>query len=131
MSDSEPEVGAITEIDGVKATEITKNVREDWVSELSDKLEDISAVTEVIVDIASENWQEVDLAVELSHEPLNQLDGIVITANLKSIGKQINNIVKNDTYASANIVENTVTPPELINNNRYKNPYYIVTVSYP
>lgn len=123
------DVGVVTSIDGKNITEITSTNRKKWADSLSDKLLNISEVTDVFIEDANSSYTSIDIAVEISHT-VHQ-SNVMITESLQSITKQIKAVLENDRYASINIVENTVQAPERVQTDIYTNPYYRVTVHYP
>lgn len=122
-------IGGIKEIDGVDIKDIDVSNRKEWSKDLCKKLEDIDPIVNSFIDTANQSHTNVTIVAELDHS--DNFKGYKIQANLKSIGQRIRYILENDKYASANIMDNVISPPELIEDDIYEGYYYFITVKYP
>jgi hypothetical protein len=89
----------------------------------------IDPIIDSFVDRANRKYTDVTIVAELNHS--ENFKGFKIQSNLKSVGQRIRNTVDNDKYASANIMDNIIIPPELIEDDIYEGFYYFITVKYP
>lgn len=127
MSDK---IGGIKEIDGINISDIDKSNRKEWSDSLCDKLEEnIEPIVDSFVDSANRNHTNVTVVAELDHT--ENFRGFEIQYSLKSVGQKIRSELEDDKYASANVVDNIISPPELIEDNIYEGYYYFITVKYP
>lgn len=140
MSDESNGIGVITHIDGTQIEDITPQHREQWAEQLKQKLQEIESVAEVETYPKDANNQEVEIVVGVERTKKRGYsdDRYYLEANTHSISQRIMNKVREDEYAGANIVDpQLLSSPESVGENRrngrgiYKNPRYVVYVSYP
>lgn len=126
MAKEDKKIGVITEIDGKSSNQISEEDRKKWAKELCRKLENLEGVTQAFID--DYHMSDFRIAAELEAKEMH--DGFKILPELRVLGKNIKEVVDDDKYASANIVENTIEPPE--KSEAYHNSkYYLISISYP
>lgn len=128
MSETDSTVGVITGIDGIDANDIDKDIRKKWVRQLQDELETLTGLEEVVVASAAPDFTEVLLVAVIDSE--ESYSGYTIDHNLRSLSQLIRHTLSDDVYASANILEPEVIPPEK-DGQTYKADTYEITVYYP
>lgn len=124
-------IGAITSIDEIDSSDITKEHREEWVLQLKNSINQIEGVSKTFIEDATKSYNEIVLAVEVKSEA--GYNGYKLHINTHSFAAKLRNVLESDKYVQANIIDPEVESPTKLNSNtdEYNRNYYLVEIFYP
>lgn len=129
-SNSDKNIGAITEVDGVDIDDVDKDLRREWAGKLVSKIENMTGVDDVGIEDANKWFTSVRLFIEMQATQTGSQYNLKVDP--RSFSQKLRHLLDDDLYVSANLMDSEIEGPDPVEHGEgYQNKYYFVEVYYP